>query len=358
MKILMLGSRGPDRVIGGVEAYVRGLSRSLGALGHMVTVSASRIGISSTENTPGRMPLGGRVKVCADGILPSGPWEMPSRAFVGAWRGLCERYDIVHIHGADPALIAAPILELARRRIVVTVHSQNYRSGERFGWVRQYLSLRAERRAFGRANAVVVLTRRMLPDGQETERLWYVPPGTEFSERAIETGPRRGFVVVSRIVPGKGLEALADACREVSIPDAVSVVGGGDASYVRKLVRRSAGKLRFIGPLFGDELAKRIAGASALIMSSVVECAPLVLREALCLGTPVIGHPMFLTELGKSNMLLPCHDIGGSDLVDAMSKARAAPLDLPFVEKVRAQCSWHAQAVKTEQIYHTVLGNR
>lgn len=354
MKIAMLGSRGIGHVAGGVETYVRGLAIGLAFLGHDVTVSCARTGIDGAVG-PWAERTSGHIRIVNDGVVQAGLLEMPTRVLIGTLRAALDKHDVVHIHGADPALLALPILKLIRSRVVVTIHSRNYLSKERFGPLRRLLSKAAERAVYLSHHRVVTVSPHLIPENIPVERVDFIEPGCVFADYPVRRGIGRGIVVVTRIVPGKGLEMVADAARNYEFNDAFTIVGDGQAAYIKYLRARSEDGLHFVGPAFAEQLYERLASARALLMPSAVEGAPQVLLEALCVGTPVIAHPKYLLPFGDSPMLIPCSPLDPSGIASAVRVAATVTQDRHLVDKVRAHASWVRVAQNMANIYGSIV---
>lgn len=93
------------------------------------------------------------------------------------------------------------------------------------------------------------------------------------------------------VTPHKGLGLLADAVARTHAAIEVSVAGrADDPAFRRELDRRAGGRIRWLGS-FAPEDRVRILGETDVVVvpSQVPEAFPLVPREALAHGVPVIG---------------------------------------------------------------------
>ena len=96
-------------------------------------------------------------------------------------------------------------------------------------------------------------------------------------------------LVASRLSPEKGLEAAVEAAAETGVP--LRVAGEGPE---RERLERRARELRapvtFLGRVSGDEVARLLAGAGALLLPSRYhEFSPYAVLEAMAAGVPVLG---------------------------------------------------------------------
>jgi len=94
------------------------------------------------------------------------------------------------------------------------------------------------------------------------------------------------YVCLSRLVKQKGIDVAVKTCSRYNLP--LWVVGdGGEFNYLKKISGKSINFLRQCG----DRQKKQIlAGAKALIYTSIDEDFGIVPVEALALGVPVIAH--------------------------------------------------------------------
>ncbi len=93
------------------------------------------------------------------------------------------------------------------------------------------------------------------------------------------------FLSVSRLVRGKGVDIIIDACTSLNLP--LKVVGVGP---IEQDLRKKSGKnIEFLGSVRDEELAKLYQGAKALIVASEDEDFGITAVESQSLGTPVIA---------------------------------------------------------------------
>ena len=100
-------------------------------------------------------------------------------------------------------------------------------------------------------------------------------------------GPRTGVLYVGRLAEEKGIATLLRAAEFT--PGSVTVVGDGPlAPLVQEAA--AAGRVRYLGPLWSDEMRHELRGAAALAVPSIwFEGFPMVILEAFAAGTPVIA---------------------------------------------------------------------
>lgn len=90
---------------------------------------------------------------------------------------------------------------------------------------------------------------------------------------------------VGRVAIEKNIEAFL----ETSVPGTKVVVGDGPAL---EGFRDAYPDVHFLGPKFGEDLARAYAGADVFVFPSKTDTFGLVMLEALACGTPVAGYPI------------------------------------------------------------------
>ncbi len=147
----------------------------------------------------------------------------------------------------------------------------------------------------------------------------HLPLGLDDLGPALEAhpeGPPR-FVFLGNIIPVKRLDLAVKAFVPLA-NEAVLEIWGGCPQSQRKALRQSLAPyphIRYRGPYQRPDLPQLLAGATALIMCSDFENYPLVARESLMLGVPVIatragGIPEIIRP-GRNGLLFPPGDAEG-----------------------------------------------
>ena len=153
--------------------------------------------------------------------------------------------------------------------------------------------------------------RQLMVDGGLPAGRIHVVPNFLEPDPGAGDGPRTGVLFVGRFAEEKGIETLLQAAR--SIPGKVSVVGDGPlAPLVHEAA--AAGHVRYLGPLWSDEMREELRGAAALAVPSIwFEGFPMVVLEAFAAGTPVIasriGALAAIVEDGATGLLVEPGDV-------------------------------------------------
>ncbi|GIL01546.1 MAG: GDP-mannose-dependent alpha-mannosyltransferase [Alphaproteobacteria bacterium] len=93
------------------------------------------------------------------------------------------------------------------------------------------------------------------------------------------------FLNVGRLAVEKNLEAFLD----LDLPGSKVVVGDGPA---RRALQKRYPQARFLGPRFGEDLARCYAAADVFVFPSLTDTFGNVLLEALASGLPVAAFPV------------------------------------------------------------------
>jgi glycosyltransferase involved in cell wall biosynthesis len=133
-----------------------------------------------------------------------------------------------------------------------------------------------------------------------------------------ETGRPPTFVAAGRLVKRKGFDAAIRALaklRDQSIEAQLIVFGDGvERSALKHLAGELGLEYHVDLPGFTDNPFPSIAAADAFVLPSVVEGSPMVLLEAMPLGTPIVatsagGTTSEILTDSKSGIIVPDDDV-------------------------------------------------
>lgn len=336
---------------GGMNVYVRELSREFGRRGILVDIFTR----AQERNTPPVVQIDRGVRLISVRAGPPAPYDknrlldyLPE--FVGRVRCFADsedlHYDIIHSHywvSGEAALAlrrswGAPIVHmfhtLGAVKNQVARGTEEHETGQRVA---------VEGRILREADAIVAATPldraqmvwhysadmakiRVAPAGVDLRR--FQPRNLSAARTALDLPPppHRVILLVARIEPLKGIDTLIEASalllqRHPEWRDALTtlIVGGGGegerASWnveQRRLdtIRRRLGVadvVHFAGAQPQDRLPLYYAAADVVTMPSHYESFGMAALEALACGTPVIatnaGGPAFIVEDGVSGLL-------------------------------------------------------
>ena len=249
-------------------------------------------------------PSGGNTydrRVCR-GLAALG-WSVREHAVRGGWPSPlpAERAGLARVLAAVPdgalvlldGLVASAVPEVlrpqaCRLRLVVLVHMP--------------LGDDAEGAALAGTRAVITTsawTRARLLElyGLPADRVHVATPGVDPAGVVPGSEAGAGLLCVAAVTPHKGHDLLAQALARIAdLPFTCVCVGAlsRDPAFVGRLRRltRAHGltdRVRFAGPLSGDELDAAYAGADLLVLASRGESYGMVVTEALARGIPVLA---------------------------------------------------------------------
>ncbi len=341
---------------GGMNVYVRDLTRELGRRGIHVDVFTR----SQDEHQPHvKEDLGYGNRVVH---IPAGP-EVPLPKdvlyqhvpeFVGGVREFARAsgatYDLVHAHYWLSGVAARSLRAAWGTPFALMFHTlgqMKNRVAQNAAEQESALRLRVETELLAEANRVIAATLAELAQLQwlyraDMSKVTVIPPGVDvhhFYPRSMaEAKARIGvnpdhqlLLFVGRIEPLKGVETLLRAMsllleRGVCDPHKIclSVIGGdpsengaapnGEMERLKAL-RTELGLadiVTFIGARDQDALPDYYAAAEAVIMPSYYESFGMVALEAMACGTPVIasevGGLAFLIRDGETGFHVPDRD--------------------------------------------------
>jgi len=226
-----------------------------------------------------------------------------------------DRRGVTHLHnhfanaGAITGYLAAELLRIPWSFTMHGISETDYPAGLLLGKKIEAAAFVVCVSYFGRAQAMRVVT----PD--HWKKLHVVRCGLPLARVPAHTGSnrRKRIISVGRLSPEKGqaglIEAFASVASEFKDAELVFV---GDGPAAQDLRVRAAGtavadRISFLGRLGEEETLEQIAGSEILVLSSFMEGLPIVLLEAMAVGTAVIatrvaGIPE-LVEDAKSGLL-------------------------------------------------------
>jgi glycosyltransferase involved in cell wall biosynthesis len=231
-------------------------------------------------------PSGGNTydrRVC-DGLVALG-WTVHEHAVAGT-------VDLARI--PDGALVLVDGLIASPAPAALVPHAQRLRQ---VVLMHMPLGDDAERAVLEAATAVVTTsawTRRRLEElyGLPGDRVHVAAPGVDPADLVPGTAGGGELLCVAAVTPGKGHDVLLDALATVAeLPWRCKCVGSLDRvpAFADGVRRRSAGRVRFAGPLTDRALDRAYAAADVLVLASRAETYGMVITEALARGLPVIA---------------------------------------------------------------------
>jgi len=346
---------------GGMNVYVREVSRELGRMGVSVDVFTR----SQNPDIPRVVSLGERARVIH---LPAGDEAPMARVRVHdhldelvdgveAWRiARSIDYDLIHAHywlSGVAALRLKTRWSVPVMQMFHTLGRLKNRVARSAAEQEPAIRLSEETRIVGACDRIVaanvVERAELLNDyGAPASRIATIPcgvdtdlfaPGDRAAARArLGLDDRPVLLWVGRVAPIKGLDTLLDAVARLS-PDGrvrLLIVGGDvdepmsehEASLRRRIARLGLdGSVCFVGPQPQSVLPLYYAAADVTVLPSYYESFGMVALEAMACGSPVIasrvGGLVTTVRDGVTGFLIPEGDVGA--LAERISALIADP---------------------------------
>lgn len=333
---------------GGMNVYVREISRELGRMGVEVDVFTR----SQNPAIPRVVELGNHARVIH---LPAGPEAPVPRAEIHAhleefldgiegWRlTRGGDYDLIHAHywlsGVAALALrgrwAVPVLQMFH-----TLGRLKNRVARSSAELEPAIRLSEEARIVAGADRIVAanvverlellrghgaLAQRIatIPCGVDTEL--FAPGDRSAARRALGLDGRPTLLWVGRIAPIKGLDTLLDAVGRLHVTGTavrLLIVGGdadeprnGHEGALRARIERQGltGTVSFLGPQPQDLLPTYYVAADVTVVPSYYESFGMVALEAMACGSPVIasrvGGLVTTVRDGVTGFLVPEGDV-------------------------------------------------
>ena len=379
------------RETGGMNVYVRELSRELGRRGYAVDIFTRR----ADGESPDVVSPSANVRVVH---LPAGPQDAEGRQYLQQHLGEFESallafqesegvsYDLIHSHYWLSGWLGLRLRQRWGAPLVNMFHTLGELKRRANGGSEEpQARIEVEGAVAQRADRTVCASeheKRALRElyGVPEERLTVVPCGVDLSRfrpldkemarRELGLNGERTILFVGRMEPLKGLEILLDAASRLAEPDfRVLVVGGdgnGETSHLKEL---SAGlgiadRVSFMGPVGHDRLPLYYNAADVCVVPSYYESFCLVALEAMACGTPVVasqvGGLSVTVKDGETGYLISQHS--PQPFAERMALLLAdEELRRRFGQSASeavAGFSWERIADAVERIYGELLSNK
>ena len=387
------------RETGGMNVYVRELSRRLSDLGIAVDVYTRR----QDPCYPTVVDFADRSRVIH---LPAGPPAPYSKHRV--WDHLPEfvdgvldfisdhalHYDLIHSHYWLSGWVAMRLRPALGLPIVHMSHTLGYpkNAAAQLPWEQEpSRRLQVERQVLQNSDALVAESpaskRHMvrhydvdpteiavIPCGVDVERF---RPRDKRRARADLSLPASAPILlfVGRLQPSKGIDTLLRAAAQIrrDQPDVcVLVVGGGlderdeqETTELKRLQRLGAElglrNVHYIKAQPQETLAQYYAAADVFVMPSHYESFGMVVLEAMACGTPVVGSAVgglaYTIADGESGLLVPPGDWRA--FAEAISRLLASPRLQDAMRQAgperASSFAWHRIVEKNMRLYRRLI---
>ena len=362
MKISMIGHKQIPGRSGGVEVVVEELATRMVKAGNSVTVFNRK----SKKRKKYKSYKGVKIKNVF--TIETKKLDAPVYSFLASIIVSFSKYDVVHYHAIGPsAFIWIP--KLFKKRIIATVHGLNYKTPKWKGFGARFMKF-GEKMIAKHANEIIVLSQEQQKyfKNKYNRDTRYIPNGVTLhpirEANLIKEKyhlEKNGYnLLVSRIVPGKGIETLIEAYKKAKTD--LPLIIAGDADFVddfQKAIKEQAkddNRVIFIGFVSGELLDELYSNANLFIFPSEAEGMPMVLLEALSYNTPcLVSDIPENIEVGKD--YVQSFKVGNTDdLVKNINNCINRRNELFFNdsrEYIKNNYNWDIITQKTLDIYNS-----
>jgi glycosyltransferase involved in cell wall biosynthesis len=375
MKIAFIGQKGIPANFGGVERHVHDLAVRLAGRGHSVTAYGRVLYTGSTAETY----EGVRLRYTRGIRLKN--LDTITHTFSAILDAIRRDFDIIHIHGVGPSLLAWIPRIFARNVVVITTFHSIDRKHEKWGsfakfvlWVGEFATCRFSHRTIAVSKSIEQYIRDVF--GEDST---YIPNAVELHEKeagmdildkyAIESG--KYVLFVSRLIPHKGTHYLISAWQNVEdsklVPSDIKLVIVGDGYYtdeystsLKSMVRKDD-NIIFTGFESGRNLRELFSHAKLMVHPSDKEGLPITVLEAMSFSLPVLlsDIPEHL-EIGvmndyyfrRSDISHLTHKLGEILAKSEKSLKMSGNKNRKTIEK---KYSWDSVISEIEKLYHQTL---
>jgi len=281
-------------------------------------------------------------------------------------------YDILHIHGIGPSLLAYPARRL-NFRLVITNHGPDYRR-QKWGTFAKAMLRLGERLGVKHAYLIIAVSkqiRTLLLEKYESYAA-YIPNGVNVPEKkppgpvlsCFGLEPGRYFLAVGRLVPEKGFHDLLQAYEGLDTGWKLVIVGDADHenNYSRSLKKRAknADGVVMTGFQTGEALAELYSNAGLFVLPSYYEGLPIAGLEAM--GCDL---PMLLSDIPSNKELAFPEETFSVENIEELSKRLGAFLGKPPLfnspqvlaekrKRLKTEFNWDVIARKTVGLYRAI----
>lgn len=364
MKIVVIGTRGFPRIMGGVETHCEELFTRIAGRGHDVTV----IRRSPYINHTNRIKEYNGVKL----IDVYAPKIKSAEAIVHTFLSIIKakklRPDILHVHAIGPSVLV-PFAKMLGLNVVVTNHGPDY-NRQKWGRFAKFVLRTGEKFGSRFADRVIVISHAIAESLAEkyarndTDLIFngVNPPPPSQSSILLQTWgleKRKYIFAAGRFVKEKGFHDLIDAFKLSGLAkQGYRLVIAGDADhdddYSRQLkMKAKEADVVLTGFIKGEPLSQLMANAALFVIPSYHEGLPITLLEAMSFGIDVLASDIranSLPELDASSDFFPTGNVNklSEAILAKISNPRHRNFDLSAYD-------WDNIADQTIEVYKKVL---
>lgn len=364
MKIVVIGTRGIHKIMGGVETHCEELYPRIAAMGHDVTVIRRKTYVH--EDQPLKEYKG--VKLIDLYNPRSKSFEAIVHTFLAVIKARSLNPDVLHIHTIGPSLLA-PVARMLGLKVVMTNHGPDY-DRQKWSMTAKAILRLSERMGTRFSNRVIVIS-KVIADilrskyGRNDTVLIY--NGVNSPEKSMSREYLRSIgiadtdsyiVAVGRFVKEKGFHDLVEAYNRLDkskYPYRLVIAGDCDhpdqySEHLKETAREAGAVLT--GFIKGEKLNQVMTNASLFVLPSYHEGLPIALLEAMSYNLDVLVSDIPANKLDCLSHPDFFHAGDVNDLANKLT-AKLASLTLQRTYDL-SPFNWDTIALQTVDVYKNV----
>ena len=362
MKVAMLGHKRIPGREGGVEVVVEEVSTRLARRGIDVTVyNRRKKGLVLPKFYKG-------VRLVSVPTIEKKSTDAVVYSFIATMACVVGHYDVIHFHAIGPSFFV-PIARFFGKRTVVTVHGLNYKTPKWAGMGAWFIK-KGEQHVAKYADEIIVLSKAQQQYFIEkyNRDTVFIPNGTCIKEKrnADEITKKYGLkkdeylLFLSRVVPGKGLEYLLQAYRNVN--SNLKLVIAGNSPFmeeyhakIMELVKKDD-RVLMVGFVAGKILQELYSNARLFVFPSEAEGMPMCLLEAMSYDCPCLVSDIPENIEVGGQYVQRFRSCDAKKLQKQIEKAISEPRPkVHSSEYIRKNYSWENNVSRTIECYEEIL---
>jgi N-acetylglucosaminyldiphosphoundecaprenol N-acetyl-beta-D-mannosaminyltransferase len=363
VSIAFLGCRGVPARYSGFETLVEELGARLAQRGHAVTV------YNRAHFYPDRPREYRGMRIAYLPSLQTKSFETITHTLLAVIHAAVRKFDVVYLCGVGNSVLAG-ILKFRGSRVIVNVDGDDFRRLKWHPFARWWLKQSEEWAT--KSSDVVIADNQTVVDryerdyGFKTTYLSYGAPSKPIQagrETLRRLGLKAGEYVLyaGRLTPENRPDLLIRAYEKVKGDWPCVVVGGAgyETEYGAELERIAGGRVKLVGPIYGEGYRELSAHCGIFVLPGMVEATRLVLLDQMGFGNAIVYQDCAATRevIGKAGM--PFGPVNAeTSLAEKLNELIAEPLKRESMRKAaleRAAGSYNWERVTDE--YEKILNS-
>jgi N-acetylglucosaminyldiphosphoundecaprenol N-acetyl-beta-D-mannosaminyltransferase len=363
VSIAFLGCRGVPARYSGFETLVEELGARLAQRGHAVTV------YNRAHFYPDRPREFRGMRIAYLPSIRTKSLETITHTLLAVIHAAVRKFDVVYLCGVGNSVLAG-ILKLRGSHVIVNVDGDDFRRLKWHPFARWWLKQSEEWAT--KSSDVVIADNQTVVDryerdyGFKTTYLSYGAPAKPIQagkETLRRLGLKAGEYVLyaGRLTPENRPDLLIRAYEKVKGDWPCVVVGGAgyETEYGAELERIAGGRVKLVGPIYGEGYRELSAHCGIFVLPGMVEATRLVLLDQMGFGNVIVYQDCAATRevIGKAGM--PFGPVNAeTSLAEKLNELIAEPIKRESMRKAaleRAAASYNWEKVTDE--YEKILNS-